>query len=219
MNYSLAQIILAARNRNLEDTGWMQILIIVVLAVFYVVGSIVKAKANKSRDQEQEEEQPSRKRGFRPAEGTPGRAKALPKIPYQQAQRPVGRTPYRQPRPQVPTRRKVMRPQPAVQKFAAKEEQAIRPQTIKPLEVSKLPQPTPQVQPDLKELAELTSKPLKQLEDKYASAPAETEQARYLPELLLDYADPDELKRAILHYEILGKPLSLRSSEEHIIGL
>ena len=216
MNYSLAQIILAARNRNLEDTGWMQILIAVVLAVFYAVGSIVKAKANMSRDQEQEEEQPSRKRGFRPVEGTPGRAKALPKIPYQQAQRPVGRIPRRQPCPQVPTRRKVMRPQSAVQKFAAKEEQTIRLQTIKPLEVSKLPQPKPQVQPDLKELAKLTSKPLKQLEDKDAGAPAETEQARYLPELLLDYGDPDELKKAILHYEILGKPLSLREPSQRI---
>ena len=197
----------------------MQILIVVVLAVFYAVGSIVKAKANKSRDQEQEEEQPSRKRGFRPVEGTPGRAKALPKIPYQQAQRPVGRTPRRQLRPQVLPRRKVMRPQPAVQKFAAKEERAIRPQTVKPLEVSKLPRPTPQVQPEPEEFPEFTSETIKKMGDKRIGISAETARAKYLPELLLDYADPDELKRAILHYEILGKPLSLRSSEEHIIGL
>ncbi len=34
--------------------------------------------------------------------------------------------------------------------------------------------------------------------------------ARQLGELLNDYEDPERLRRAILHYEILGKPVSLR---------
>lgn len=43
-----------------------------------------------------------------------------------------------------------------------------------------------------------------------ASEPAQMPESEYLSELLKDYADPEELRRAILHYEILGKPLSLR---------
>jgi len=68
-----------------------------------------------------------------------------------------------------------------------------------------------------KESKELISKPL---EDKDTAIRAKTPQAKYLAEALLDYADPDEIRRAILHYEILGKPLSLRPPfADRIIGL
>jgi hypothetical protein len=40
--------------------------------------------------------------------------------------------------------------------------------------------------------------------------PAEMPQTKYLSEILSDYEDPEKLRRAILHYEILGKPMSLR---------
>jgi hypothetical protein len=49
--------------------------------------------------------------------------------------------------------------------------------------------------------------------------PAEIPRAKYLSEILSDYDDSEKLRRAILHYEILGKPLSLREPGEHIIGL
>jgi hypothetical protein len=49
--------------------------------------------------------------------------------------------------------------------------------------------------------------------------PSETAQPKVAIEPLLDYDDTDELKRAILHYEILGRPLSLRGPSEQIIGL
>jgi hypothetical protein len=51
------------------------------------------------------------------------------------------------------------------------------------------------------------------------AAPAEIPRAKYLSEILSDYENPESLRRAILHYEILGKPLSLRDPSEHIIGL
>ena len=51
------------------------------------------------------------------------------------------------------------------------------------------------------------------------AVPAEIPQAKYLSEILSDYDDPEKLRRAILHYEILGKPISLREPAEHIIGL
>ncbi|MFA5251146.1 MAG: hypothetical protein WC454_00975, partial [Phycisphaerae bacterium] len=61
MNYWLAQLVLAARNSN-EDNVWMQILGFVILAIFYAVGSIVKARANKTtpKGKEQTPRKPAR---------------------------------------------------------------------------------------------------------------------------------------------------------------
>jgi hypothetical protein len=36
---------------------------------------------------------------------------------------------------------------------------------------------------------------------------------------IIDYTDPDALKKAILHYEILGKPLGLRDPFQRTAGL
>jgi hypothetical protein len=211
MSNLLAQIILAARDRDIES--WTNILFIVVVAAFYVIGSIVKAKANKLGKQKQD--QPGRK----PPEPTPGAPKALQKTPYRQAQHLVSRTQKAQRRPQEiqPPRRKIARPQPVGRKVAPKVEQAVGLGAIEPLEELKLSPPKPQVQPKFEELPEFTGKTVKKLEGKYSGIPKEILQAKYLSEILLDYSDADSLRTAILHYEILGKPLSLRGQGEHII--
>ena len=210
MNYLLAQFFLAARNRD-DDGGWMQMLVFVVLAVVYAIGSIVKAKANKleERDKEQLDRKPAR----RPALKPPERPGDLRKQSLQQLRRPSGPAPRREHRPEVqPPLRKVMRPQPAIQKFAAEAERNVRLRPLEPLEVSKLPLPAPSI--ELEELPEFTAKTVKKLKDKYAAIPAETYRIEGGIESLLDYDDPEQLKRAILHYEILGKPLSLREPLE-----
>lgn len=207
MNCFLAQINLLARNGDGKD--WYQVLFVVALAIFYAVGSILKAK--KSKAEQKGDEQLARKPARKPPEGI----KDLQKQPLQQPRRPAGPSPSRQYRPQVqPTRRKVMRPQPVVQKPAAKLEQEIEFETIEPLEALKLPPLAA-----LEEYKEFIGEPLKKLEDKHIGIPSETAQPPATIEPLLDYADTDELKRAILHYEILGRPLSLRGPSEHIIGL
>jgi hypothetical protein len=207
MNCFLAQIILAARKN--DDKGWINIVFIVALAIFYAVGSVLKAK--KSKAEQKGDEQLARKPARKPPEGT----EDLQKQPIQQRRRPAGPPPSRQYRPQVqPPRRKVMRPRPAVQKPAAKLEQEIELETIEPLEAQKL-----QPLAILEEFKEPVIKPVKGLEDKHVAVPSEMAQPEAAIEPLLDYADTDELKRAILHYEILGRPLSLRGPSEHIIGL
>lgn len=221
MNHWLAQLILAARNSDDSDTGWMRILVVVILAVFYAVGSIVKAKANKTALKE--EKQIPRKPGTKPPESVRA-PKAFKKTPYQAVQRPVGRTPSSQPRPQVakpqvqPPRRKVARPQPVGRKLPTKAKEAIELPTLEPLEVPEIA-PPPKLEPKFEELPEFTAEAVKKLEAKRVAMPAETPQAKYLSEILSDYDDPEKLRRAILHYEILGKPLSLRDPSEHIIGL
>ena len=222
MNNLLAQLILAARNSDSEDTGWMQMLVFIVLAAFYVIGSILKARANKQQKLEQEEP------GHKPPESTRGAPKPLAKTLYRQAQRPVGHAPKSQPSPQQvqPPRRKIIRPQPVGRKSSIKTEQAIKLPTLEVLETPKVSLPRPQLQADLEELPEFTIETvakdirlssIEALGAKRIGIAGETPQTKYLAEILSDYDDPEKLRRAILHYEILGKPLSLRGPSKHII--
>ena len=211
MNELLSQIILAARRRGTES--WMQILVFVFIAVIYALGSIAKARANKI------EQEDDKKSSLKPGRKPPERKRGVQKQPLQQRRRPVvplARKPYK-PQVQFPSR-KVARPQPAVQKPIAKKERPTPVKTIEMPEFAELRLPSPQVEPVIQELPELTSETLKKLEKKHVAAPVETPQIKYVGEPLLDYADTDELKRAILHYEILGKPLSLRDQSERVIG-
>ena len=50
MNTLLTQTILAARNSEGDDTIWVQLLVIVILAVFIGIFSLAKARANKFKD-------------------------------------------------------------------------------------------------------------------------------------------------------------------------
>lgn len=186
MNYYLVQMILAARNDDAKN--WTNVLFIVVVAAVYAVGSIIKARANKIKLEDEEE-----------PEG--GRGLKL------------------QPRRQVqPQRRKVVRLQGIAQRLAAKKPDIALEAAELP-EVSELTPPTPQLQPDLQGLLESTGKTVRKLKGKSVGIPAVQHQlslgsrligAGYLPEILSDYGDPESIRRAILHYEILGKPLSLR---------
>lgn len=177
MNYFLAQIILAARNRDLDD--WTNILFIVVVGLFWLVGGILKAKTSKTKAEEEEEkEQLPRKPARKPSEHPSRVQRQYP----QQPGRPSGPAPRREYQPQVrQPPRKIVRPQPAAQKFAAETKEAVQFPTLE-IEFKK-----PKI-----------------------GIPAEIPRAKYLSEILLDYDDPDKLRKAILHYEILGKPLSLR---------
>jgi hypothetical protein len=196
MNYWLAQLFLAARKSN-EDKGWVQILVFVILTVFYVLGSIFKAKADKgATGKGQKPGKPVRKspedfidlQRLRQLFGYPERP-APGKQPRQQAAKPQVAKPQVQ-----PTRRKVARPAGGAM---------LGPQVVMP-QVD-----MPQVQPKLEKVPELTVA-MPQVE---AAAPVEKQQIKYLSEILSDYEDAEKLRRAILHYEILGKPVSLREQE------
>ncbi len=196
MNYWLVQLVLAARRSSDRDSGWMQILVFVVLAIFYAVGSIVKARANKTapKGKEQAPRKPVRKSSedfidlkmLKQLFGLPEEAESSsqpspeaskPKIAKQQVQ---------------PTVRKVARPQPMARRKASV---TVEPQAAKP-------QVRPR--PRLKRIPGLTGE---------AELSTGVPQAKYLSDILSDYDDPEKLRRAILHYEILGKPLSLREQE------
>ena len=229
MNVLLAQFILLARGKDVE--GWMDILVIVLVAAVYGLGTILKAKKGK-KVQEQTEEQQKRKPQRKP-EGGRGVLEQF----VREIQRAVEPTEERESRPAVrPAPKQVARPQPApvVRKYAAEAKQVSRPKRITPPAKPKRPGlelsiPAPQVRPDFEELPELqtgiealpefTSKAIEGLVGKREDMAAEVPESKYLSEVLLDYADPDELRMAILHYEILGRPLALRDPSSQIIGL
>ena len=212
MNEILERIILVARQSR--DKGWGNILFIVFLAIFWVGSAIFKLKAKKNEDEKTGEKQLSGKPGGKPAAGTT-------KVgPFQQIRRAIEAEVQKQRQLQTQqAQRKVVRPQPAIRNVAPKTVSATRISASKPAVEARLARPTSQVGSDIQELPEFTYKTVKKLKDKRISTPSEIPQAKHLAEILSDYSDPDELKRAILHYEILGRPIALRGSSGSVIGL
>ncbi len=196
MSNLLTQLVLARRS---SDDGWMNILVVVVMAAIWIVGGIIKATKTKPGDKQQPSRVPTRKP---PADGR-GIQQQMPG----QAQRPAG-PPQRPEQPLgAPQKRTMLTDlREAARKFAAEAEQAFKPQTTKStLE----PALKPHIQSEATPLAEPVVAPIKGLADKQAAA-AGMPPTSHLSDLLSDYADPDKLRKAILHYEILGPPLSLR---------
>jgi len=206
MSELLAQIILAGRSDDAE--GWMNILIVVVLAVFWAIGGIIKAKANKTGA-------PGEQPPGKPARKPPLHSREAREQMLRQLQRPAdsAQDQRQQPRPaaQQP-RMKFADLQAAVRKFAVEAEQAFQPQSDKKTPELKPILTEPKIPPETVKPKEPIGKTVKRLKDKLVSEPAQMPESEYLSELLTDYADPEELRRAILHYEILGKPLSMRDS-------
>ncbi|MHC4396264.1 MAG: hypothetical protein ACYS1A_11485 [Planctomycetota bacterium] len=189
MQLYLAQIVLAAR----DEGGWMQILVFVMIAVFYGISYFLKAKSNKL-EKEQQQEKPQD--GGRPVQK-----------PCRRTERPVRKTAQpQQRRPIRPAYREIARPQPILEKISIKKD---RTQLQRPAEVIEM-----KIQP------ELVGKPFEPLPDMDLGLAVKktTVPDGVLKEPLFDVDDPEALRRAILHYEILGKPVSLRGSSEQIAG-
>jgi hypothetical protein len=212
MNTFLAQIILARRNEDVQS--WMNILFVVVLAVFWALGGILKAKSKSARSRQKE--QLARKPARRPPALSIGLREQLLKEPHRPAG-PAERPPYRPGVQEARTKLGELRA--AARKFAAEAEQAFRVQIAEPAPEPQQALPKPRTRPAIQESLEFAAKLPAAREDKPAPGPLETPREEYLAELLSDYADSDHLRRAILHYEILGRPLSLRDPSEQSIGL
>ena len=192
MTELLTQIILAARDRETEPEGFMRLFVWLLVVAIWIVGGILKVKANKARQQGTEQGEP--KPRFKPF-GTTAPSKAPQRI--RRAPHPAGPAPGARPYPQVkPPGREVARLAAVAAKVSPTAKSVF-------LDSASLKEPIVQLQVDAKPI------PLK---PKYR--PATTPAQQYLP--VLD--DPDELKRAILHYEILGRPVALRDPFSYLFG-
>lgn len=153
MSALFIQVVLA---RNGDDAEWMQLLVFIVLAVVYGLGSILKARTSKTELEEEKDVDISREKQQR-LQGRLQRLKAvLPQLVEQEQ-------PQRQP-----------------------------------------------VQPRLEEAAEIIPMPLETIKERPIELLGETKQLEAIFEPVLNLDKPDELKRAILYCEILGKPVALR---------
>lgn len=193
----MARLILVARSDDVER--WMNILIIVVLAAFWAIASLVKAKKAEQQDQQ---EPPT------PGQKPYPTSRRMATKPSQQRARP-------RPAGRVAAARYRHRPQPRPRSTLATPPEPAE----KPLSQQKLPSLSVSLEQDVQALAEETSPFIEGLPHTSESTAGETLEYEPAFESLLDYDDADELRRAILHYEILGKPLSLRGPGEQVIGL
>ena len=183
------QIVLAGPGDDGE--GWMNILFIIVLAVFWVISGIIKATAKKPQDGQK-----------RPPLQKPVRKIPPPTLARESSSvRPARATP-------APAR---SQPRPRPARLAAQVEKAYRPERLEGAEKVELLSPKPPSESVLQGIPELGEKPLADLESMHPGILQRTPQAESLPEIVLDYTEPGELSKAILHYEILGPPVSLRN--------
>jgi hypothetical protein len=172
MDGVLLQIILAARRYD-EDAGWMQLLVFVIMIVFWAVGSIVKSRSKKAGTEEEKQLEET----------------------FSEYKQQMGR----QTRPQ---QKKTAQLRTAARHAPAKKEPFTEPETLKSLEAERL------------------SLFLKETETKAARPDISSEQTQpqaginFLPDL----EGPDSLKRGVIYYEVLGKPLAMRDEPKNIIG-
>jgi hypothetical protein len=215
MNEILSQIMLLARRSR--GTGWGNILFIVFLAIFWAIGGILKAKKN-AQERKAGGEGIGPKPGGKPAE----RSKAKAKGPFQQIRAAVEAELQKQRELQQQAqqaRRKMERPRPAARKVSPQPECAVKFPIVEPVKETVLPSPLAEVEPKIEKIPELADKTIQKVEDKRRAVVGQLPRSRYLSGILSDYSNADKLKRAILHYEILGRPLSLRDPSGRIIGL
>ncbi len=209
MLYFLAQLTAPAQNDQVEK--WANILLVVVLAALWAVAGLLKARKTQPED---EQEQSSAGRQQEPSL----LIKRLRKELFGQRDRP---------RPPAPASAAQYRRQ-ARQRFsttlaaqaAAGKGPSAGASPTAPLAGQELLPATSGLEPGLQPAPESISRPIEGLKSGYDGAtPAGEPTPERAVESLLDYDDPEQLRRAILHYEILGKPLSLRRQGEYIIGL
>ncbi|GEM_PF-429278 len=246
----LVQFRLLAQRPGMEE--WVNILFIVVLAVLYLIGALVKAASQKGRAQQGgreglAKEQPReretwQKRLARKAEEMQRAAEAQGRRAVEGARQLEQKGDLREqggrPRPaQRPAGKITIRPgqggesimvyeQPESRALAERQRQAVRAPEAREA-AANATQPPPRVvprtemgEPVFGALAEdptsITFEPPKPLKLRKQRWETPGRSTGFGPAALIDYSDPDALKKAILHYEILGKPIALRDPSEQI---
>jgi hypothetical protein len=222
MNMFLSQLFILARNQDVG--GWVNILIIVALAAFWAIGGIIKARAEQNRMQKNKK--PPLTPARRPSPLNRESAESILEkfLGLDTSSRPA----HKPQRSDIHTARpKVPYPRPAKERFSSKSI-PVKPSTYQNIEILKgqkfqLPQTIQeeylhQLEPlrtNLQELPEFSADSVQKLE----SLAPEIAKDIPMPRILLDFSDSDSLKKAILYYEILGRPISLRGPSESFTGM
>lgn len=239
----MTQFILLARRGDSED--WVNILVVVVLAAFWLVAGLIKTMAKKSPQQEQPGAEDSTGQQRRPGESWQQRlvrkAEEIQRRLEEQAgvreprsQRPPAReTAARS--PQGPGARISVRPgrqgesvvvyerppaQPSIQREhqVAHQREAQRAVATAGQQTTPMLEPVRRATPEpmMEGLAPIIAEPPELLKPGEVQQGPMGDAGGFEPAAVIDYSDPDALKKAILHYEILGKPLALRDESAQV---
>jgi hypothetical protein len=219
MNYSFLQFVLAAQNEDFEK--YMNILFIVVLAAFWLIGGIVKVKSEQAKRQKNKQSPRDSAARSSAASKDPGEL-ILEKIlgsfipDSNVKQRSVSQQTFKKSPSQEVKPTLTAKSQP--DKFALRQKMSqLRKQKLLQQKQSvepKFNELTP-IEPEIQKLPELTTGAVKNIEPSYQKVTTGGSLSQYLPDL----SDSDSLRRAILYYEVLGRPLSLRDSSDPFMGL
>jgi hypothetical protein len=179
MNLAVAEFVLLGQGPDGEESSWMQLLVFVILAVFWAIGGIMKARAAKSQEEKQKQQ-----------------------------------TPPRPPR-QRPSLERILDAQP--------EKARTRPMQAKAVKMARKPVPEKVFGLQVEEIAAVQaadhapSRPKVSAKKKAPLAEEKAEAAiMTLEEPQIQIGTTDQLRAAIIHYEIFGKCIALRGSQEQI---
>jgi len=217
---------------QVDTDHWVNFLILVVMAILWLFGSLIKALSKKKSPQarpdglagaqrETWQQRLARKAEEiqRAAEERIRRMEERADVRERAEQPPRGKLTARSGRggesilvyEQAESRADSTREQHAARQREAKEAVAVagRSATVTPMG-PKLETMGLDFQPTGEEPADVMLHPPQPLERGKEDPEARREPIGYEPGAIIDYADPDALKKAILHYEILGKSVGLR---------
>jgi len=192
MNELSDQLVILLRSQDADF--WVQLLIFIIVMAFYALGAIIRAKAAKLEPDDRE----------KPSSDYPPR-----KPPAADAKR-IKRQPY---------------------KVSTRQDRDLPPRKVKTYKLPvKAPQPDISIAAGLSEDSGSRTKIDLRESDTVAKSLIERSAVKpepeilispppYLSDLITGQAGIDELRKAILYHEIFGKPISIRSPADNIIGL
>jgi len=213
-----------------EDDGWMQLLVLVLFAVVYGLGGILRARKQKP-DLDAEHERPLA-RGTRP----PARDRAV--------RSPEPPAPSDGPSPPPPPPAAAPAPPPATEATSAQAASAALEVIFQQLGLREISDATARPAPPgrrgrphkprrarsragwpLATVAEktpaVTAKAAGSVQartEPVPDKPGRADEDQAAPSVVPELSSPDDLRSAILYLEILGKPMALREPGEHLIG-
>ena len=220
MDYSFLQFFLAAQNDDFEK--YMNILFLVVLAAFWLIGGIVKVRSEQAK--RQKNKQSPRDSTTRSSAASKNSGELILEkilgsfIPDSVVkQRSVSQKTFKKP-PYSQEIKPGLTAKSRVDKLALrqkmnqirKQKLLLQKQSVEP----KFNEITP-IKADIQTLPEFTTDAVKNVEPSYQ----EVKMGAPIIHYLLNFSDSDSLKKAILYYEVLGRPLSLRDPSNPFTGL
>ena len=194
-----------------EESGWIQLLVFAVVIALSGLASIVKAR--KQKRSFQEEEGPAANSVRRQAVTRPGQAPAVAGPLRSEQGDDAQREATGRPMP-----RTILRPRGALGAFVAEIKAEIK-RAADEMQGRIPPEQRPVPAPEPNEPAKVLPPLVDTVPAQRLARAIPQEQVHYLSDIVPEFSGPNDLRRAILYYEILGKAVSLRGPADHLIEL